>query len=73
MPERRSDGQPKSWPAGRVKAESRASGSAKALALTRPEGKDIIKSKRSTLTPNTVAEERAAGARLEGWANDGSL
>ena len=57
MPKHRSDGERKSVSCGGVKAASRASGSAKALALTRPKDTDIIKPSRSKsrLTSNTVA------------------
>ncbi len=58
----------RSAPVGRVKAASRESGSAQALALTRPAGADNTSISRSPLTNKTVAEERSSGARLEGWA-----
>jgi len=64
MPNLRSDGKPKSGTDGRVKALSRASGRAKARALTRSAGPDHNSIIRSTLTSKTVAEEREA--RLEG-------
>ena len=63
MPKLRSDGKPRSAPVGRVKAVSRASGSAKALAVTRPAGADNTFIKRSPLTDKTVAE-RVEGAVL---------
>ncbi len=70
MPERRSDGPPRSapvGPVGRVKADSRDSGSAQALALTRPTGVDHTPIKRSRLTDNTVAHPalRATFSRSE--------
>ena len=42
MPKHRSDGERKSVSCGGVKAASRASGSANALALTRPKDTDIM-------------------------------
>ena len=45
----------------RVKAASRVSGGAKAPALTRSTAADTIKTSNSTLTANTVAEERPQG------------
>ena len=57
MPNLRSDGKPRSAPVGRVKAATRASGSAPALALTRPAGADHTSISRSPLTYKTVAEE----------------
>jgi hypothetical protein len=57
MPNPRSDGKPRSAPVGRVKAASRASGSAQALALTRPASVDNNSISRSPLTHKTVAEE----------------
>jgi hypothetical protein len=57
MPNLRSDGKPRSAPVGRVKAATRASGSAPALALTRPAGADHTSISRSPLTHKTVAEE----------------
>ena len=57
MPNLRSDGKPRSAPVGRVKAASRGSGSAPALALTRPAGADHTSISRSPLTHKTVAEE----------------
>jgi len=62
MPNPRSDGKPRSAPVGRVKAARRASGSAQALALTRPAGVDNTSISRSPLTNMTVAEERAKRA-----------
>ena len=62
MRDLRSDGCPRSASAGRVKAASRASGSAKALALTRPADADNNPIIRSTLTLKTVAEEPAKRA-----------
>ena len=58
MPKHRSDGERKSVSFEGVKAASRASGSAKALALTRPKDTDIVNPSRSKsrLTSNTVAE-----------------
>ncbi len=55
MPRRRSDGHPRSAGDGRVKAVSRASGSAKALALTRAKPADTLKAIKSPLTRKTVA------------------
>lgn len=57
MPNLRSDGKPRSAPVGRVKAATRASGSAPALALTRPAGADHTSISKSPLTHKTVAEE----------------
>ena len=57
MPNLRSDGKPRSAPVGRVKAASRDSGSAQALALTRLTGVDHTSISRSPLTNKTVAEE----------------
>jgi len=62
MPNRRSDGQPKPASAGRVKAESRASGSAPALALMRPTDGGIIPAARSPLKSNKVADGLLTGA-----------
>ncbi len=58
MPRRRSDGGSRSAGCGRVKAVSRDSGSAKALALTRPEHADTLKPITSPLTLKTVASPR---------------
>ena len=55
MPKHRSDGLQPSAGAGRVKAVSRASGSANALALTRPDPADTLMPTRSPLTNKTVA------------------
>jgi hypothetical protein len=59
MPEssrtRRLHGGTESAPDGRVKAASRASGGAKAPALTRTSGADTLKPRNSTLTAKTVA------------------
>jgi hypothetical protein len=67
MPNLRSDGKPRSAPVGRVKAASRESGSAQALALTRPAGADNNPISRSPLTHKTVAEEaRSAVSKGEG-------
>jgi hypothetical protein len=59
MPKHRSDGERKSVPCGGVKAASRASGSAKALALTRLKDTDIVMPSRAKprLTPNTVVAQ----------------
>ncbi len=57
MPNLRSDGKPRSAPVGRVKAASRKSGSAQALALTRLTGIVHTSISRSPLTDKTVAEE----------------
>jgi hypothetical protein len=62
MPNPRSDGKPRSAPVGRVKAARRASGSAQALALTRPAGVDNTSISRSPLTNMIVAEECAKRA-----------
>ena len=56
MPKHKPDGDPRSAPGARVKAESRASGSATALALTRKPGADTLKHRKNRLTANTVAE-----------------
>ena len=55
MPDLRSNAKSTSAPDGRVKAVSRASGSALALASTRPAGADTLEIKRSPLTLITVA------------------
>jgi hypothetical protein len=55
MPTHRSDGRPPSARSGRVKAASRPSGSAPALALTRTMRADNPETIRSTLTAKTVA------------------
>ena len=62
MRQRRSDGKPQSGHDGRVKAASRASGSAEALALTRPARPDNNPIIRSPLILKTVAEEQAKPA-----------
>jgi len=59
MPKHRSDGLQPSAGAGRVKAVSRASGSANALALTRPDPADTLMPIRSPLTNKTVAHPRS--------------
>ena len=56
MPQLKSDARPRSVPGTRVKAESRASGSASALALTRETGTDTLKGRKKRSTSNTVAE-----------------
>ncbi len=56
MPQLKSDARPRSAPGTRVKAESRASGSASALALTRETGADTLKGRKKRSTSNTVAE-----------------
>ncbi len=56
MPPLKSDARPRSAPGARVKAESRASGSASALALTRETGADTLKGRKKRSTSNTVAE-----------------
>jgi hypothetical protein len=61
MPRRRSDGGSRSVRTGRVKAASRASGSANALALTRPDRTDTLKPKKSRLTGKTVASPSGRG------------
>ncbi len=69
MPRRRSDGGSKSAGVGRVKAASRGSGSAYALALTRPEPADTLTPIRSPLTSKTVASPACTGlARALGSA-----
>jgi hypothetical protein len=55
MPRRRADGKRASARGGRVKAASRANGSASALALTRPSRADHPADIRSFLTRKTVA------------------
>jgi hypothetical protein len=72
MPNPRSDGKPRSAPVGRVKAASRESGSAKALALTRPAGIDNTSISRSPLTDKTVAEEapKAPSRRMRRAASE---
>src|SRR5512134_583688 len=55
MPRRRADGKRASARGGRVKAASRANGSAPALALTRPSCADHPAGIRSSLTRKTVA------------------
>ena len=57
MPKLKSDARHWSAPVLRVKAESRVSGSAPALALTRKTGADILKAGKKRSTSNTVAEE----------------
>ncbi len=73
MPElsgrRRLPGGTESASGGRVKALSRASGGAKAPALTRTSNADTLKPRNSTLTAKTVASpsDRAwSGQRLPG-------
>jgi hypothetical protein len=65
MPNLRTDGKQRSAPVGWVKTARRASGSAQALALTRPAGQTTLPSagiSRSALTNMTVAEEAAKAA-----------
>ena len=68
MPKHKPDGDPRSAPGARVKAESRASGSATALASTRKPGADTLKHRKNRLTANTVAEPDAQHPcrRIEG-------
>ena len=56
MPPRRSDGQPRSAPIGRVKASACALPLSRLAALTRPTGADHTSISRSPLTDKTVAE-----------------
>ena len=56
MPQLETDAPPPSRPVRRVKAQSRASGSATALALTRQTGRDTRKGGQKPSTSNTVAE-----------------
>jgi len=74
MRQRRSDGKPQSGHDGRVKAASRASGSAEALALTRPARPDNNPIIRSPLILKTVAEEaRRAVSKGERKVARGSI
>ena len=60
MPQLRSDAKPRAAPGPRVKAASRASGSASALALTRETGTaNLVESGKNHSTSNTVAEPNA--------------
>jgi hypothetical protein len=76
MPElsgrRRLHGGTGSAPGGRVKAVSRVSGGAKALALTRTSDADTLKPRNSTLTAKTVASSPAV-ERPEGRPSKGRL
>ena len=56
---RRLHGGTRSADGGRVKAASRASGGAKAPALTRPTAADTLKQGKSNLTDKTVAHSAA--------------
>ncbi len=67
MPQLRSDAKPRAAPGPRVKAASRASGSASALALTRETGTaNLIEIGKNHSTSNTVAEPAAERGRVEG-------
>lgn len=62
MPQLKSDAKPRAVPGPRVKAESRASGSASALALTRETGTaNLVKTGKKRSTSATVGRE----SRLE--------
>ena len=66
MPQLRSDAKPRAAPGPRVKAASRASGSASALALTRETGTaNLVESGKNHSTSNTVAEQRVEMGGLQ--------